>query len=53
MQKASTRVFEFPNCKAVVHFPVLSEEERKNRLEQLRKAAVRLLQEVDEHEKLV
>ena len=37
------KIYVFPNCIAKVYSPILTEEERKRRMEKIAKSAARLL----------
>lgn len=44
---AEVKTFEFQNCIVRVHFPDLTEDERKRRMNQLKKATADLLKHVE------
>lgn len=46
----TTTTYEYPNCTVTVHRPVLTEDERKLRMDILKSAAANLMIEVAEKE---
>lgn len=46
----TTTTYEYPNCTVTVHRPVLTEDERKLRMDILKSAAANLMMEVAEKE---